>query len=235
MVRIYLGLLLVCVGLSNAFSASLTPPDSLVTRPVRQAISLQIGTTGPGVFYNREVSSLHRLTLRVGGQYFAYRKSIQVKAASDSYVQIKPDVTIGMAQAALKWHPFRRSSFFLTGGVGYTWHPDMRFVITAENTLNFDGLELTPQDVGTVNLGFRWHPVVGYLGWGFGRSLPDKRLGVGVEMGVFYLGKPRVSLDYEGFLETTTIDDQVAVVEKNLSGYRYLPTINLTLSYKISH
>jgi hypothetical protein len=233
MVRIYLCLILAGLGSLNALAVSFTPPDSLANRPIRQAISLQLGTTGAGIYYNREVSSARRLMLRVGGQYFAYHRLIQVKAASDSYVNIKPDLTIGLAQANLKWHPFQRSSFFLTGGLAYSWHPDMRFVITAENTLNFDGLELTPQDVGTVNLGFRWHPVVGYLGWGFGRSFPNKRLGAGVEMGVFYLGKPRVSLDYEGFLETTTIDEQVAVVEQNLSGYRYLPTINLTLSYKI--
>ncbi|AUD04452.1 hypothetical protein [Spirosoma pollinicola] len=201
--------------------------------PAQQSISLQMGTTGLGVFYNRVVSTSHRLTLRVGGQYFAYRNQIRVKAADDSYIQIKPDLTIGIAEVNLKWHPFERSSFFVTGGLGYTWHPDMRFVITAENTLNFDGLELTPQDVGTINLGFRWHPVVGYLGWGFGRSMPTKRLGIGVEMGVFYLGKPTVKLDYEGFLETTTIDEQVPAVERNLASYRYLPSISLTLSYKL--
>ena len=210
------------------------PPDSTITQSSAQSVSVQIGTTGPGIYYNRVLSRSNRLTVRVGGQYFAYRKLIRIEAATDSYIQIKPDLTIGIAQANLKWHPFPRSSVFVTGGFGYTWHPDMRFVITAENKLNLDGLELTPEDVGTVNLGFRWHPVVGYLGWGFGRSIPNKRLGVGFEMGVFYIGKPSVQLDYEGFLETTTIDQQVPTVERNLSNYRYLPSINVTLSYKLN-
>ena len=231
MIRICLCIIGSCFGYITGFSTSLPPPDSAANRQPKQSVSLQLGTTGPGVFYNRLLSGSNRLTLRVGGQYFAYRKPIRVKASSDSYVQIKPDLTIGIAQANLKWHPFQRGSFFVTGGIGYTWQPEMRFVLTAENKLDFDGLVLTPESVGTVNLGFRWHPVVGYLGWGFGRSLPKKRLGVGFEMGVFYLGKPSVHLDYEGFLETTTIDEQVPIVERNLSNYRYLPSINLTLSY----
>lgn len=234
MVRSCLCLLIGWLGQHELNAAPLVPPDSTISRRAQQSISVQLGTTGPGFFYNRVLSQSNRLTLRVGGQYFAYRKLIRVKAATDSYIQIKPDFMIGIAQANLKWHPFQRSSFFVTGGLGYTWHPDMRFVITAENKLNLDGLELTPDDVGTVNLGFRWHPIVGYLGWGFGRSLPNKRFGVGFEMGVFYIGKPSVQLDYEGFLETTTIDQQVPVVERNLSNYRYLPSINVTLSYKLN-
>lgn len=234
MIRICLCILVDLLGQTSGFSTPSTPPDSTAKRLSKQSISLQLGTTGPGVFYNRLLSRSNRLTLRVGGQYFAYRKPIRVKAASNSYLQIKPDLTIGIAEANLKWHPFPRGSFFVTGGIGYTWQPEMRFVLTAENKLNFDGLELTPESVGTVNLGFRWHPVVGYLGWGFGRSLPKKRFGIGFEMGVFYIGKPSVQLDYEGFLETTTIDEQVPIVERNLSNYRYLPSINVTLSYRLN-
>ncbi|WP_461136515.1 hypothetical protein [Spirosoma lituiforme] len=234
MIRVCLCLLVGWLSQHELIAARFVPPDSTINRRAQHSVTLQLGTTGPGIYYNRVISQANRLTLRVGGQYFAYRKLIRVKAATDSYIQVKPDFMIGIAQANLKWHPFQRSSFFVTGGLGYTWHPDMRFVITAENKLNLDGLELTPEDVGTVNLGFRWHPIVGYLGWGFGRSLPNKRIGVGFEMGVFYIGKPSVQLDYEGFLETTTIDQQVPTVERNLSNYRYLPSINVMFSYKLN-
>lgn len=233
MVRVYLCVLFSWLGHSILLGAPFLPPDSLLTSRSVQSVRLQLGTTGPGVMYNRLLGPSGRLTLRVGGQYFAYRKPLRVGVGADSYLQIKPDLTIGIAQAGVLWRPFRRGSFFVAGGVGYTWHPTLQFTVIAENKLNFDGLELTPQDVGTVNLGFRWHPIVGYLGWGFGRSIPVKRLGVGVEMGVFYLGKPSVTLDYDGFLETTTIDEQVPKVERNLTSYRYLPTINLTLSYRL--
>jgi hypothetical protein len=232
MLRIFLVCIYFFLSLP-AFALSDSPSDT-TGGSAPHSISLHLGTTGLGVFYNRELSRSHRLFLRVGCSYLAYRQLIRLKATSDGYIAIKPDLTIGIAQAALRWYPFRRGTLFLTGSVGYMWHPDLRFIITAENKLDLDGLVLTPEDVGTVDLGFRWHPVVGYLGWGFGRSIPIRRFGVGFEMGVYYLGKPSVELTYEGFLETTTIDEQIPTVERNLANYRYLPSINVTISYRLN-
>ncbi len=209
-------------------------PTTETGPPVQQSISLQLGTLGPGLFYNRMLNRPHRLALRVGGQYIAYRKPVQIKTAPDSYLTVLPDFMIGTVQGGLKWNPFRRGSFFVTAGLCYTWHPNLGFVITANNKLNLGGLELTPEDVGTINLGVRWHPVVGYAGWGFGRTFPRRRIGLGFEMGVHYLGRPSVQLSYEGFLETTNLSEQVPVVERNLSNYRYLPSLSLTLTYALN-
>jgi hypothetical protein len=216
----------ICTGQDR--SAAGEPPLA------NQSITLGVGILGPGLFYNRVLSEPKRLTLRVGGQYVAYRKPVRIETAPDSYLTVDPDFMVGTAQAGLVWNPFRRGSFFVAAGLAYTWHPELGFVITANDKLNLGGLELTPEDVGTINLGVRWHPVVGYVGWGFGRIIPRKRFGVGFEMGVYYLGRPTVQLDYEGFLETTNLSEQVPVVERNLSNYRYLPSLNLTVSYRLN-
>lgn len=199
-----------------------------------QSLGLQLTTTGPGLFYARELNRAHRLTLVARAQYMAYRKPIRVETAPGSYLTVDPDFMIGLAQAGLNWHPFRRGSFFLAAGLAYTWHPHLRAVATADGKLDLGGLELTPEDVGVIDLQVRWRPVIGYVGWGFGRVVPRRRVGVGFEMGVFYLGRPRVNLQYEGFLETTTLAEQVPVIEHNLRNYRYLPTLNLRVSYKLN-
>lgn len=209
-------------------------PDSTGRQVVGQSISAQVGTMGLGLFYNRELSRSNRLTLRVGGQYIAYRKPIRIETAPNSYLIVDPDFMIGTVQAGLKWNPFRRGAFFVAAGIGYTWHPTIGFEITANDKLNLGGLVLMPEDVGTVDLGVRWHPVVGYAGWGFGRTIPRRRIGIGFEMGVYYLGKPSVQLNYEGFLETTNLREQVGTVERNLSNYRYLPSLSLTVSYALN-
>jgi hypothetical protein len=199
-----------------------------------QSVSLHLGTTGPRLFYNHALLPAHRLSVRAGVQYIAYRQPFQVAVSKESNLTLSPDFMIGVVQAGLVWRPFKRGSFFVTGGAGYTWHPNLNVVMTTDNKLDLDGIELTPEDVGTVNLGLRWHSVVGYAGLGFGRTIPRRRVGVGVELGVFYLGRPRVSLDYSGFLETTTIDEQIPRVEQNLAGYRYLPSLNVTVTYRLN-
>ncbi len=222
--------------LVSGLSATPAPTfaDSVsTTRERRWAVNVQLSTTGPGLHGSYLLDPRRRLYLRAGLSYFSYNSLVRLKVSDDgggSYIQITPDLVIGIAQAALRWYPFRRGPFYLTGGLGYTWHPDLTFVLIAENTLDFGGLTVTPENVGTIKAGLRWKNVLGYAGFGIGRSVPHHRVGFGAELGMYYLGKPSVILQYDGFLETTTIDQQIPNVEKNLSGYRYLPMLTFFVS-----
>lgn len=221
------------VGVTCHTYAGSTVPDTSHGTPRNQLVSGHISTIGPGLFYSRTLSWSRRLSLRTGVRYVAYRKPINVRVAPESSLRIIPDFMIGTAEANLQWHPFRRRPLFLAAGLGYSWHPNLSVVLTAENNLNFDGLVLSADDVGTIRLGVHWRPIVAYVGWGFARMIPRKRIGVGFEMGIHYLGRPRIRLDYDGFLETTNIDEQLPVVARNLAGYRYLPSISFLLTYAL--
>ncbi len=234
---LFLGLILP----ANAQTASLAPTQEAKTPPIsngRWGVNLQLSSTGPGLHGSYLLNEKHRLYLRAGLSYFAYNSQVRLKVSNDgdgSYIRITPDLVIGIAQTALRWYPFRRGGFYATGGLGYTWRPDLTFVLLAENTLNFGGLTVTPANVGTIKAGLRWNNVLGYAGFGFGRAVPRRRVGFGAEIGMYYLGKPSVILQYDGFLETTTIDEQIPNVQKNLSGYRYLPMLSFFVSARISN
>jgi hypothetical protein len=223
--------ILLLAGLSQAGQAQ-TRPDSAKT-PARWGVNLQLGTTGPGLHVSRVISQRYRLSARVGVSYFAYNSLVRLAVSDGAYIQIQPDFVLGVAQGAVRWHPFRRGSFFLTAGAGYTWRPDLSFTVIAENTLDFGGLTITPENVGTIQTSFRWSNVVGYAGFGTGRLIPRPRIGFGFELGCYYLGPPSINLVYDGFLETTTIDQQIPRIQQNMSGYRYLPMLNLFVSYRI--
>jgi len=231
MALLSLALAMVCM---QQTSPARLQTDSTDRLPPSQSIRLQLGTTGPGLFYKRVLSAERRLSLRAGGQYVAYRKLVRIETDPGSYLNIRPDFVIGLVRADLTWHPFRRKSLFVAAGLGYTWHPNLDFVVNTDSKLSLGGLELTAEDVGTIKLGLRWQSVVGYAGWGFERLVARKRIGVGFEMGVLYLGPPRVQLAYEGFLETTNLDEQVPIVAHNLRNYRYLPSLNFILSYSLT-
>ncbi|MCY1369134.1 hypothetical protein D9M69_561550 [compost metagenome] len=59
------------------------------------------------------------------------------------------------------------------------------------------------------------------------------RVGLGFDLGFFYLGSPRLSLDYEGFLETTTIDDELVKIQHNMRGYRYYPYVSVQMRVRV--
>jgi len=199
----------------------------------RYGIGIQFGTTGLGLQVARKLPTRARLTARLGASYFAYRKLQRLDIGEGSMVNVQPDLMMGMGQASLKWHPFKRSSFFLTAGAAYAPQPSLTATLSAEDKLTFGGLEMSAEDFGTNRLSVQWKNLLGYAGLGMGRSVPKRRIGFAFELGCYYLGKPDVRFDYDGFLETTTIDQEVKKIENNLSGYRFLPSLQFLVSYAI--
>jgi len=198
-----------------------------------QGVSLQVGTTGVGIHGAWRLPTHPQWVLRVGGNYVSYKKQHHIDLGDSSIVEFRPDFVIGLIQSSVKWHPFRKSSFFLTTGVNYTWRPDVRVQLQALSPIDLGGIQMKPEEFGTIAMRVKWSSVVGYAGVGFGRSVPKRRWGVGIELGCYYLGKPKLSADYDGFLETTTLDQQLPLIERNLRGYRFLPNLQLVLSYSL--
>jgi hypothetical protein len=204
--------------------------DSVTLKPAPYAIGLQLGSTGYGFQFAKTLRSDSRLVGRVGVSYFAYDRVFQVKAGEGKLI-ITPDVVMGIALASVKWHPFKQNQLFVTAGAGYTWRPDVRAHVIAEGNVKFGGLQIAEGNVGVVNASLKWHNVLGYAGFGYGRSTPIRRLGFAVELGAYYLGSPKIDLQYTGFLETTTIDEQLPIIQNNLRSYRFLPSIQFLLTY----
>jgi hypothetical protein len=211
-------------------SSAQSARDSSRLQPAPYAIGLQLGTTGLGIQVAKTLSSDSRLVGRVGVSYFAYDRVFRVKAG-EGKLNITPDLVMGIALASVKWHPFKRNQLFVTGGAGYTWRPDVKANVIAEGNVKFGGLQISEENVGVVNASLKWNSVLGYAGLGYGRSTPIRRLGFAVELGCYYLGSPKVDLQYTGFLETTTIDEQLPVIQNNLKSYRFLPSLQFLLTY----
>ncbi|AXE17018.1 hypothetical protein DR864_04350 [Runella rosea] len=219
------------VALGRAFATG-NPGDSAV-RWWPSAVGIQAGTTGVGVQWAWKLRSQPRLVLRVGATYVAYKKKIQIDLGDSSLIEFRPDFVIGVVHSSVKWHPFPRSAFFLTGGLGYTWRPDIQLELSALSPIELGGIQMKPDEFGTIGLGIKWSPVVGYAGFGFGRSIPKRRWGVGVELGCYYLGAPKINMEFDGFLETTTLEEQIPLIERNMRGYRYLPNLQLVITYAL--
>ncbi|MFC5409858.1 hypothetical protein ACFPMF_11100 [Larkinella bovis] len=218
------------LGVSSIRVSAQSGRDSVSLKPAPYALGLQLGTTGVGLQVARVLSTDSRLVGRLGVSYFAYDGGFKVKAG-DGKLNITPDLVMGIALASVKWHPFQSNPFFLTGGAGYTWRPDVKANVVAEGDVKFGGLQISQENVGTINASLKWSPVLGYAGLGYGRSTPIRRLGFAVELGCYYIGTPKVDLQYTGFLETTNIDEQIPVIENNMRNYRFLPSLQFLITY----
>lgn len=190
------------------------------------AIGVNIGTTGWGVDIATPI-----------GQYLALRAGVtimpNISYSDDVDVSIDynssyyPDASIptsievegGMGRTAgeilLNLYPFKRSSFFLTGGAVFggdklikvKGHSDelanyMQDFTNSVNGVSLPGIEIGDYTIpvdknGNVSGGIKVSSFRPYLGLGFGRIVPkNKRIGFLFELGVQIHGTPEVYTDY---------------------------------------
>ena len=90
---------------------------------------------------------------------------------------------------------------------------------------------LYPDDLGSVNIDFLWNNINPYVGLGFGRAVPKKRVGFSVDFGVNYIGKITIESEDSGML---VYDDyQSRSLEESLDTYRWLPRLQFALSVSL--
>ena len=101
-------------------------------------------------------------------------------------------------------HPFK-NWFKLTLGGGYALGREASVYMIVLDTVyagedgsdpdNLGDFILYPEDLGFVDIQFLWNQWTPYVGFGFGRAVPNKRIGLSVDLGAYYLGSIRVEAE----------------------------------------
>ena len=96
-----------------------------------------------------------------------------------------------------------------------------------------EDIEVSPEEVGfikgTIQMGSKLSP---YFGLGFGRAVPRKRVGIGLDLGTYYKGRPRVDLEATSLLRNNVNNEQV--LEDALSFVRWWPVVSFRLAVKVN-
>lgn len=163
-------------------------------------IGVSAGTTGIGFQLAAPITDY--LQLRAGYSYmpeYSYKTDIDYTNTKGGDGETEVEGTLHMADwnVLLDIYPFKKSGFHLTAG----FFNGKERVITAENTkpvTDVDGgLEIGDYIVGFDNKGIaraaiQVKKMKPYVGIGFGRAVPRKRLSFNFEMGAQLWGSPGV-------------------------------------------
>jgi hypothetical protein len=197
----------------------------------RFSAGLAGGTLGYGVEGAWRLN--HRWQFRLGFTRVAYKKPFDVDANKESTFHLQPLVRMNLLHAGANWVPFRKSSFYLTGGLALQIDPSYSVSGNTLTGLHVDAINISPEEFGQARLSLKWWPVIPHLGLGFGRAVPKKRIGVSFEMGCHYLGSPKINFWTDGLVESTTLPDQIPKIEHNMWNYSYLPYLMLYVRYRL--
>lgn len=97
----------------------------------------------------------------------------------------------------------------------------------------FGEILLTPEQVGEMDIELAYGGMAPFLGIGFGRSIPNKRIGLGLEVGSYYIGSPWVNMNASELLEPSASAEQEKSLEESFRTLSWLPAVKFRLAVRL--
>lgn len=201
--------------------------------PSQHLIGVGLTTKGIQANYFVPSSSSGRWSygLRVLG--FSYKKTHNFQTDGESFVSVEPAIQKLQIDGLIRFRPLAKKSWiYLDMGLGYDIFPAYSATLSTPTGIVLNNLEITPENFGSVDLSLKWNKLLPFLGVSLDKKIFHSKFTLGFDFGCYYLGKPKLDVQYAGFLETIEVEPEIQKIEENLSRYNYYPFLGLRLNYK---
>lgn len=211
------------------FYARISSQEKEVAKEKKNAFAISFGSPGLGLEYARKLSP--KLNAKVVWHSFKLedfeQKDLEIK---DDKVDLLANLELSIIDLGIEFLPFKNSSFKLTAGLGIISKLNTNAIITYTEDVKFGDVVITKKDIGEVNADVSWSGTAPYLGIGFGRAIPKKRLGFGIEIGSYFTSSPEATLTATKLLAPTS--KQEDNLKEAISSFKFIPRLQFRLAYK---
>lgn len=219
-------LLAFALAVAGASAATAQTMDGPVESPFH--VGAQASTLGLGLEAGYRVNPM--FGLRLGGNMFTFSTDRGI-----SGVDYDLDVKLRSFGAVLDVYPVAGTGFRISGGARINYNK-ADLTGTLSGPRSFGGVVVTPQQAGELTGKATFDRFAPYAGVGYNGTVFSPNFSVGVDLGVLFQGKPRVSLSAPGVATTPAIaavlEDQRREVEDSIRAARFWPVVAITASYR---
>lgn len=202
--------------------------DSLAASPGRFGLSLNLGTL-PGLELNYAIKP--RLTARLSYGYLQYKPDFSL-TVSEQKLNMNGAVKMSVPALSLVFTPSPSGIFKIVGGAAYITRGKADLHFRAAENYEVNGETYTPDEVGEINYVMDYTSTLApFAALGVGRSIPRKRIGVGVELGSFLLSSPKITLT--GTEKLVSMSEEASTIENNTKDWKYWPILNLKINVRL--
>ena len=147
------------------------------------------------------------------------------------------DASVKLSNIAIniEFTPGSKGRFKLLGGLSYL--PNNKITASGKltTTVKFNDVVLNPEDLGdgSITIGFK-QAISPFVGMGFGRTFPRKRMNVSLDLGTYYKGDYKVDILVNQGVLLKQNEENAAIIERNLNAkwnQKLFPVLNLRLAY----
>jgi hypothetical protein len=213
--------------LSHWASAQSSPTDDGPAH--NQSISVTTGTQGFGAEYRYGLFST--LNLRGGFSLLPVNannvftvnglNSNNTLSAKFTNVHLLADFT-----------PFSGFQFLrIVAGGAYFLKANGHVSVQPTDSYSYGDIALTQSQVGTLDMDVNWKNIAPYLGLGLVHAFPQRKFNINLDLGTYYLSSPTAQITGTGILVGNS--SQSGQLQQNVSGYHWLPTLQLNFNFKL--
>ncbi len=195
----------------------------------RHAIALSAGLPGYGLEYAYNIN--RSLNIRAGFLMFAFNDYNTDLDINGQDVNVNANLNSMVYDLMLEYHPTSNKAFKLVAGLGYLNEVGVNTLILLNNDIGYGDITIDNEEIGNIDLSVSWTGLAPYMGFGFGRAIPKKRVGFGIEFGTYYAGGPDVEIVATEMLENTS--QEAEELQENLSSYAWMPRVMARLAIKL--
>lgn len=217
-----------CLFFGCIFSSSIFCQENKFTK--KNAIGVEVGTLGIGIQFSRGLKE--NMSLKVGARFLDVSDyAIENIEINNENFDVTTNVKSRIFHAVIEYLPFTKSSFKIVGGFGYIAKANLNIDTFYNEEVQIGDILFNREELGSFTNRVSWSGIAPYIGIGFGRALPNKNFGISFELGAFYAGSPDVNFSASGLL-TPSGEENAQLIRETLEEIKFLPNLNLTLSYK---
>lgn len=185
------------------------------------------GGTGFGFDYSRTLKT-KKLYATLSYNSFVYSLNQLEQKVSGKTLLVDTEVDFKNIDIKLSYHPFS-NAFKMVGGLGFFSSSNANLKSTFKDNIIIGDVEFNSADSGNLNIDFNWGKTSPYIGIGFGRAVPNKRLGFAIDFGTYFSSSPKITLDATGIIEETK--SQEALLNESFESFKFIPYASFRLSY----
>ena len=193
------------------------------------AIALNLSSVGIGVEYAHNINRHLNGRIRINVLQISNLEQAIELGGAPTFVTANVDVM--NTDILLEYLPFSQHNFKLVGGFSYISSGKGDINVAYNEAIKYGDIVIEPEDIGDMTIGVDYSGLAPYMGLGWGRAVPRKRVGFGIEIGTYYVGSPDVSLTATNMLADTAQEE--GQLQENMNDYKWFPFLNMRLAFRL--
>jgi hypothetical protein len=147
-------------------------------------------------------------------------------------ILVNGKINYEMSNFLVDYFPFKTSTFRISTGLSYNQNR-YQVTLSPNDAQKIGYIFYSPEKLGNVILTAKGNQISPYLGIGFGNTIPKYKIGLGFDLGLFYQGKSKFTVQGNGSFKPSGTAENELLIESAFRKFVFYPFVNFSIRFRL--